>query len=223
MSLINDALKRARQTQQPSPFEGRPVVPLKPVDYAARPNRVFRALVGLAILASLAFSAWFFWKWWRSGGEARQAPPTPSQTRAASIEPARPAAPSAPRKQAIQVSTNLVVRTNFPAPPPRRTEPRPTSEATPAAPSPTNAVASEPATNPPVPAPVPAPAPPPSPFADLKLQSIIFREGKPSAVINGDMVSVGDKIRGARVLAIEPQAVTVQRGGETNELRLPRL
>ena len=67
------------------------------------------------------------------------------------------------------------------------------------------------------------PAAPPSPFADLKLRSIIYREDKPAAVINGDMLYVGDEIRGARVVRIERSSVTVERKGETNELRLPRL
>jgi hypothetical protein len=64
---------------------------------------------------------------------------------------------------------------------------------------------------------------PPSPFADLKLQSIIYRENKPAAVINGEMLFVGDEIRGARVTGIERSSVTVERKGGTNELRLPRL
>ena len=70
---------------------------------------------------------------------------------------------------------------------------------------------------------VAAPPLPPSPFADLKLQSLIFREHKPAAVINSEMLFVGDEIRGARVLKIQRQSVTVERNGETNELRLPRL
>src|SRR6266699_3650037 len=73
------------------------------------------------------------------------------------------------------------------------------------------------------PAPAAEPAPPPSSFADLKLRSIIYREDKPAAVINGDMLYVGDEIRGARVVRIERYSVTVERKGETNELRLPRL
>jgi hypothetical protein len=67
------------------------------------------------------------------------------------------------------------------------------------------------------------PPAPPSPFADLKLQSIIYREDKPAAVINGEMLFVGDEIRGARVTGIERSSVTVERKGETNELRMPRL
>ncbi len=66
-------------------------------------------------------------------------------------------------------------------------------------------------------------AAPPPPFADLKLQSIIFRVEKPAALVNGEMVFVGDSIRGARIVKIELQSVTVERNGETHELRLPRL
>jgi len=67
------------------------------------------------------------------------------------------------------------------------------------------------------------PAPPPSPFADLKLQSIIFREDKPAALINVEMLFIVYDIVWARVLRIERQSVTVERKGDTNELRLPRL
>lgn len=254
MSLINDALKRARQAQQQNPFDGQPVVPLQPVDYAARPNRILRALIGLALLASLALSGWFFIQWWRGARSApqpnavarqsvstgeRPAPERPVAGRAAPERPGAAAsdttAPPDRRRQAIQVSTNLVVRTNFaplrPRPPagaPSQPS-QPSSTETVAPPAnataPTNAApaggAPEQAAT--APSPGPAPAPPAGPFADLKLQSIILREDKPAAVINGDMVFVGDRIRGARVVTIEHQTVTVERGGETNELRLPRL
>ena len=90
------------------------------------------------------------------------------------------------------------------------------SSSSPISAPPTNAAALAPPTN------VAAPTPP-SPFADLKLQSIIFSEDKRAAGINGELLYVGDEIRGARVRKIERQSVTVERNGETNVLRLPRL
>src|SRR2546422_11776556 len=71
MSLINDALKRAKQAQQQNPFGGQPAVPLQPVDYARRPNYFLRSLGALLAVATLACSGWFFWKWWSSRGERR--------------------------------------------------------------------------------------------------------------------------------------------------------
>jgi len=138
----------------------------------------------------------------------------------------------APRMRPIKVSTDLVVRANFVPPSQPETAALPAlpdtalpapSEA--AIPPPANApaaagtnVVSSPPTNALAPAPTPA-----GPFADLKLQSIVFREDKPAAVVNGEMLFVGDEISGARVLKIERQSVTIQRKGETHELRLPRL
>ena len=68
MSLINDALKRAKQAQQENPF-GRQ--PLQPVDYASRPNYFLRSVVALLAVVTLACSGWFFWKWWVSRDERR--------------------------------------------------------------------------------------------------------------------------------------------------------
>ena len=214
MSLINDALKRAKQAQQQNPFGGQPTVPLQPVDYARRPNYFLRSLVALLAVVTLACSGWFFWKWWSSRGERRSAvvPVHDAKAESAAQSKARPRA-SLP-KSAIQVSTNIVVRTNV------AVTPKPEADARSA---PTNASISTSQTTAAAPAPATEPAAPPSPFADLKLRSIIYREDKPAAVINGDMLYVGDEIRGARVVRIERNSVTIERKGETNELRLPRL
>ncbi|PYK95988.1 MAG: hypothetical protein DME19_21255 [Verrucomicrobia bacterium] len=217
MSLINDALKRARQAQQQNPFSGQPEVPLQPADYAARPNWLLRTVVGLLVLASLAGAGWFFSRWWRSSAESpRVGTVAEDSTRESAAKSKVPAGP-AQRKQTITVSTNIVVRTNPVA--------LPQSEAA-AQPASTHLAVSLPASNAAAlmsPTNLVVPAPPPSPFADLKLQSIIFREDKPAALINGEMLFIGDEIRGARVLRIERQSVTVERKGDTNELRLPRL
>ena len=213
MSLINDALKRAKQAQQQSPFRGQPAPPLEPAEDGAPLNRLLRFGLAVLLVATLALSGWFFWKWSRSSGERAPA------TRTTEVPPAKPSmkstSPTAPQKKAIQVSTNIVVRAHGVVS--ARTESAaPVSTDVPV-PPPAKAAAATPTTN------VAAPALPPSPFADLKLQSIIFREDKPAAVISGEMLFVGDEIRGARILKIERQSVIVERNGDTNELRLPRL
>jgi len=112
MSLINDALKRARQAQQQNPFSGQPEVPLQPADYAARPNWLLRTVVGLLVLASLAGAGWFFSRWWRSSAESpRVGTVAEDSTRESAAKSKVPAGP-AQRKQTITVSTNIVVRTN---------------------------------------------------------------------------------------------------------------
>lgn len=214
MSLINGALKRAKQVRQQSPFRGQAPPPLEPADDGLPPNYFLRFGLAVLLVAALASCGWFFWKWWRSG-EREPATHTAEMSQAESA--AKSPAPTVSRKRAIQVSTNIVVRTNAVVPSRAESSAPPASTEVPLQPPPANAAASAAQTN------AAAPAPPPSPFADLKLQSIIFRADKPAAVISGEMLFVGDEIRGVRVLTIGRQSVTVERKGETNELRLPRL
>jgi len=213
MSLINDALKRAKQGQQQNPFGGQPIRPLQPADYAARSNYPLRFALAVLLVAALALSGWFFWKWWRSSGESHQTAGVESTTAA---ENSKTSAKPVPRKQLIKVSTNIVVRTNSVGSPQSEALAQAVSSNSSISAPQTNVVAFASPTN------VATPAPP-SPFADLKLQSIIFSEDKRAAGINGELLYVGDEIRGARVRKIERQSVTVERNGETNVLRLPRL
>ena len=83
-------------------------------------------------------------------------------------------------------------------------------------------------------APVVAPAPRPEPpitnavaavpvpeFPTLKLQGIIWSRTRPSAVVNGKSVFVGEKVERAVVTAIEQDAVKVTWNGEERVLTLP--
>jgi len=56
--------------------------------------------------------------------------------------------------------------------------------------------------------------------APLKLQGIVFNPNRPSAVINGRTLFIGDKIRDMRVVAITPDSATLAGGGHTNVLSL---
>lgn len=216
MSLINDALKRAAESQKQNPSDPPAKVPLQPVDYAARPSPFFRLLALLALLALVAVSVWAFSKWWHTRQPARESAAAGSAVKAgdASIESRTPE-PAMPRP-GIQVSTNVVTRADSTAASATAATP-PVAVATttvgiqPVEPPPgeTNAVAT--ATN-----------SPPS-FPELKLQSIIYRLNKPTVVINGDMLHVGDVIKEVRVTKIERYTVTVVWRGETNTLSLPRL
>ena len=58
------------------------------------------------------------------------------------------------------------------------------------------------------------------PKGPLKVQGIFYRERDPSAIINGQSVSVGDRIGSARVVAIERQSVTVVIAQERKVLSL---
>jgi hypothetical protein len=61
----------------------------------------------------------------------------------------------------------------------------------------------------------PAPLPP-----ALKLQMVLFSPSRPSAMINGKTVFVGDRIADARVVAITQTTVSVLQDGQTNVLSL---
>ncbi|MCW8824953.1 MAG: hypothetical protein OQK78_00875 [Gammaproteobacteria bacterium] len=62
-----------------------------------------------------------------------------------------------------------------------------------------------------------------SPQISLWIQSIQIGEDERSANISGKLVKVGDKIRGAQVIAIEHNQVRLRRGGELIKLKfLPR-
>ena len=58
-------------------------------------------------------------------------------------------------------------------------------------------------------------APPP-----FKLNAIFFRARNPSVVINSKTLYIGDKVAQAKVLKIERESVTLEKGGQTNVLTL---
>ena len=52
----------------------------------------------------------------------------------------------------------------------------------------------------------------------LKLNAIFFRARNPSVVINSKTLYIGDKVAQAKVLAIDRESVTLEKGGQTNVL-----
>jgi hypothetical protein len=65
-----------------------------------------------------------------------------------------------------------------------------------------------------------APPTPPKP-APLRLQAIIFTPKRPSAMISGRTLYVGDKLGDLRVVAIDKESATLTGAGQTNVLSLP--
>jgi hypothetical protein len=193
MSLINEALKRAREV----PIAPAPELHFRPVEQPP----VARRTVGLmlpVVVAGLALLALLLvWQLsHRSGSSAQQlsvAPvsePSPTAVSAPPVDssqaqPARPAAPAV-------------------------TPPAPAV----APPAPENVAAAAP-TNSDTAAEPPPPAPPP-----LKLQGVVFNPKRPSALISGKTVFVGDRIRDFRVVAISADSATLMGAGQTNVLSL---
>jgi MSHA biogenesis protein MshK len=65
-------------------------------------------------------------------------------------------------------------------------------------------------------------APPAQPKpAPLRLQAIVFNPKRPSALISGKTLFIGDKLGDARVVAIDRESATLVGAGKTNVLSLP--
>jgi hypothetical protein len=64
MSLINDALKRASQSDRNRPRQAAPVAPLRP----AADQKLFPLALALAagIVLALTAAGWLFWQWWHA-------------------------------------------------------------------------------------------------------------------------------------------------------------
>jgi len=216
MSLINDALKRAKEAQGRAPAPPSTQMQFRPVEPAQRA----RHGLGLLLPAALAFAAvlalFCVWQWAqeRTSAEPREARArTPRAAPAATPSP--PVAPSSaavaeaaqassptepsPRPDAVTEVANLipVAAPTTPASPPlvQEQESSDTSSAATASP------------------PLPKPTP-------LRLQAIVFNPKRPSVLINGKTLFVGEKLGDARVVAIDQESATLVGGGKTTVLTL---
>ncbi|MBI3852210.1 MAG: hypothetical protein HY298_18290 [Verrucomicrobia bacterium] len=206
MSLINDALKRAKQAKQEQPPAAAEAPPLRPTEPSYQPSLWPFLVLPLALAVVLALAGIFLWRWIDQ----------------AKLQQAQMA--KKPELEAKPPAANKIVTSN-PKPATAQTTPGPSSSTS--AP-PASAGGVQPATTNPTPAGtinaisnttaavVEPPAPPP-----LKLQGIFYTRKNPSAVINGKIRRVGDRIGEARLVAIGPESVTVIVGGKTNEMVLP--
>jgi HD-like signal output (HDOD) protein/CheY-like chemotaxis protein len=140
--------------------------------------------------------------WTPSPETAPPAATSPQNTTEAAVADETPAttAPTAP--PAAATASEAAVPNETPA----KTAPTlPT-----VAPEPTSAVAPQPATNA---APLPKPAVQ-KPKPDFHLNGIIYTVARPSAIVNGQTVYVGDRVDDATVVAITPAHVTLQLNGQ---------
>jgi len=218
MSLINDALKRARDVDRKR-GTGPPAMSLKPVEPAeSKPHPYSKALVLAIVAVALGLSLWSFSRWAIS-----TAPPSGSQLADASETPVPVLAPVQTMPSKEQEVAPLV------APPePGAVADAPTAltavtnegpESLPG-PIPTRDVPAEPpGTNHPSGA-DPALAPDAEP--ELRLQSIIYRLRNPAVIINGQLLEEGGSIANAEILKIERHQVTLRRQETNLVLEMPR-
>jgi hypothetical protein len=233
MSLINDALKRASQTEKNRPRRISSPLSMEPTPTVRNP-RLSLLLIG-TMLVSLLLACWCFWQWWMMRHEAG---PTRVMANAAPAVPTVPiiAPTPAPIAPAVAAAPVHVVPAPVVTPKPAPIAPAAplvaVATVTPPRPAPAPAVVdAAPALVPPpvVPAPLePQPVMPevsnfnPSPWpVDLKLNAIFFSKSNARVLINGNTYSVGDDIQGVVLKKIERDKVTLQWNGHTRVLTLP--
>jgi hypothetical protein len=210
MSLINDALKRAKQAQQDTPLAPAPNMEFRPVEH----QQYVRQSVGLAVPMLLAMaSVLLVFLLWQAVRTSSTAEPMEVKARAKASPPALASA------KPVAVAASVT-----PAPAPAvNPAPAPAPAAAPVtAPEPTEA----PVSNPPVLVVVrteatnPVATEPPKPTLP-KVQGIVFHPTRPSVMINGRTLFVGDKVGEFRVRSINQESVTLVGNGQTNVLNLP--
>jgi hypothetical protein len=204
MSLINEALKRAKRTQPAASSAEGPA--LRPAETMRHADEGPGLLLPIVIGAVLVLACFLLWQWFHAGAAAQ----VRARSRSVAENPVPVVIPSAPSAVPAQAKVPVATVTPVVAANPQTAENNLS----------TNEVAvgsNEPAATNAVAAPEPKPQAP-----AYKLQSIFYRPKSPSAVVNGKTLFIGDRVGGARVVLIEPDAVTlVTSTGQTNLLELP--
>ena len=193
MSLINEALKRARDAQQQAPPP-----PRSPPPHPAEPAGALGRGLGLLLPVSLAILALLglllSWQLARRGvSKPAVEPPAAAAPNTAAQPAPGPEGKSLPPTAGPQVSTNAnAVSAPVPAPPE-------TLASTAPPPEPPRAI---------------------TPPAPLRLQAIVFNPTQPWVMIGGKTLFLGDTISGLRIASITATSVTLVSPDRTNVLRL---
>jgi cytoskeletal protein RodZ len=200
MSLINDALKRAKQAQQPhSPDAPQMRVQFRPVEANQQIKRS-NAGIWIAVVIGAGLIIGFVFRQMTRNNSS-----TPKEAKAREIVAAKPivhetAAPPTPAGPAPTPTPVPVAAT----PPPQTAKPVPQEtvikESTPAAP--VVVVQEE------------------TPKITPRLQAVVYDPKRPSAIISGKSVFKGDRVGDFRVARITQESVTLVGGGQTNVLVL---
>ena len=210
MSLINDALRKAKHSRPPAP-SAEVTQALRPIEGAVKPVRtalllpavILCLLVVGGVLIGLALNQ-------RSVStvvtvNAREGAPPPLPKTVVDEVPAQQLQPS-PSSKPKEMASISVADT-----------PQPTVTPTPAAAS---AVATNAGTETAAVQQETVAAIPPKPAVPV-VRGIFFNPTRPSAVLNSKTVFVGDMVAGFRVMTITRDTVTVESEGATNVLTLP--
>jgi hypothetical protein len=230
MSLINEALKQARpqSPQNPNPHLGPPIVPVYPSSTPpppppARGGKALPLLVVLLVVAAAAGGGVFFWM-----SQEKASMPAKETPNVAALPPASPApaatapgvrpAPVTEYGKDMQKAREAAGKLSAAAGETDRTLEAAAPAPAPVPPTvPTPAVTIKPA--------VPVPTPPAGPAVQeangYKLTAVVGSGNTHMALVNDQIVRVGDKVGAATVLSVETAAVVLRLGDKVFELRLP--
>ena len=215
MSLVNDALKRAKEAQQQAAPPPPSQMQFRPVEAGQRVQQGLGLIVPVTLAALVLLALVLVWQGFQGQPrEVRAFTRTPAQPTLTPQPASPPAAVTAPAP-ASQPSP-LPQAEVYPTPAPGVVD---TLAAIDSATSVSPAPAKEPeneATHSEAISPPPQPKP-----APLRLQAIVFNPKRPSALISGKTLFIGDKLGDARVVAIDQDSATLVGAGKTNILSLP--
>ena len=215
MSLINDALKRAKQAQGQTPTVPGPQ--LRPVELVATASHSSRLAVRGISVAVIGLALFLAWRLVRTNGSIQPGVAVPQVPAVANAVPAPQPAPITQHAPA----QNFEATATVPPPSPAATlgtsvEAHSSSASNPVASAPVAAATDVAATI------VPTNTVAPQKLAPPKLQGIMYQPGHPAAMISGKMVFIGDKFGQWRVAAIDQEGATLIGAGQTNVLTLPQ-
>jgi hypothetical protein len=227
MSLINDALKRAKEAQQQTPPLQSAGLRFQPVEPAERARRGLGLSLPFALAGFVLLGLFLVWQVAQYRGQSSLSSKPEQTTLAAApatpapIQQPPPATASPPPAQPGLAPANLPPSSVPAAPAKVASSPPPPIRAASDNPDATGALATtavvvtqdQPATNTPAPLEPPKPAPP-------KLQAILFNPTRPSVMISGKTLFVGDSIGDYRISAIGQNSATLAGLGQTNVLNL---
>lgn len=194
MSLINDALRQAKQANPASVTADGPVLHAVGTTPSSRRSGEFWGVLLLGVLLTLGVM--FVWQSF-SSGQAAHLPLNKAAARVSAPPTVTPPATPVPE------ATPTVVHSTSPQAP---TAPVKTVETVATMPAAPETATSE-------------PAKPEAPI--YKLQSVVYRARNPFALINGKDVTIGSKVGEATVVAIGQASVTLlDSAGQTNVLEV---
>jgi hypothetical protein len=208
MSMINDALRRAKAAQQQMPSSTHTELRFRPVDCSTVPRRRNARWYIIGFLILLICAGFIAFRY-VDGGNLLKSSPQTVQARSTvdpSIEPQPLGAPASRRQPVVK-------------PPENNQSKAPTVSIAPSVPAASDPAAGQ--TNRPGETAIIAPASVPPKPAEPRLQAIFFSPPNPSAMINGKTYFVGEKVGEFKLAAVDQQTATLVGAGKTNVLALP--